>query len=92
MILGLNRVAVRAMEVSGPPFCTEFRSGSNGTSPGPENPNFLGGEGGLGEGSWEGGGWVGEGGVGGFVGSWVALGFVWVSFPRANSEGFSFSC
>ena len=27
----------------------------------------------------------------GFVGSWVALGFVWVSFPRANSEGFSFS-
>ena len=27
----------------------------------------------------------------GFVGSWVALGFVWVSFPRANSEGFSLS-
>ena len=26
-----------------------------------------------------------------FVGSWVALGFVWVSFPRATSEGFSFS-
>ena len=29
--------------------------------------------------------------VRGFVGSWVALGFVWVSFPRATSEGFSFS-
>ena len=27
----------------------------------------------------------------GFVGSWVALGFVWVSFPRATCEGFSFS-
>ena len=26
-----------------------------------------------------------------FVGSWVALGFVWVSFPRATSVGFSFS-
>ena len=26
-----------------------------------------------------------------FVGSWVALGFVCVSFPRATSEGFSFS-
>ena len=24
-----------------------------------------------------------------FVGSWVALGFVWVSFPRATSVGFS---
>ena len=34
-------------------------------------------------------GWVGL--VRGFVGSWVALGFVWVSFPRATSEGFSFS-
>ena len=43
--------------------------------------------------------WVGDGddwaGLGwarlvcGFVGSWVALGFVWVSFPRATSEGFS---
>ena len=27
----------------------------------------------------------------GFVGSRVALGFVWVSFPRATSVGFSFS-
>ena len=45
--------------------------------------------------------WVGDGdgcaGLGwarlvcGFVGSWVALGFVWVSFPRATCEGFSFS-
>ena len=25
----------------------------------------------------------------GFVGSWFALGFVWVSFPRATSEGLS---
>ena len=31
-------------------------------------------------------GWAGL--VCGFVGSWVALGFVWVSFPRATSEGF----
>ena len=34
-------------------------------------------------------GWAGL--VCGFVGSWVALGFVWVSFPRAISEGFSLS-
>ena len=34
-------------------------------------------------------GWVGL--VRGFVVSWVALGFVWVSFPRATSVGFSFS-
>ena len=38
---------------------------------------------------WAGLGWAGL--VRGFVGSWVALGFVWVSFPRATSEGFSFS-
>ena len=48
-------------------------------------------------GSWVralGGGMTGLGWAGlvcGFVGSWVALGFVWVSFPRATSEGFSFS-
>ena len=36
----MNGVAVRAMEVAGPPFCTEFRAGSNGTSPGPQNPYF----------------------------------------------------
>ena len=38
--------------------------------------------------------WVGEDWAGlvcGFVGLWVALGFVWVSFPRATSEGFLFS-
>ena len=38
---------------------------------------------------WAGLGWARL--VCGFVGSWVALGFVWVSFPRATSEGFSFS-
>ena len=37
----MNGVAVRAMEVSGPPFCTEFRAGSNGTSPGPQTPDFF---------------------------------------------------
>ena len=48
-------------------------------------------------GSWVralGGGMTGLGWAGlvcGFVGSWVALGFVWVSFPRATSVGFSFS-
>ena len=49
-------------------------------------------------GSWVralGGGMTGLGWAGlvcGFVGSWVALGFVWVSFfPRATSEGFLFS-
>ena len=29
--------------------------------------------------------------VRGFVGSWVALGFVWVSFPESDSVGFLFS-
>ena len=38
---------------------------------------------------WAGLGWARL--VCGFVGLWVALGFVWVSFPRATSEGFSFS-
>ena len=48
-------------------------------------------------GSWVralGGGMTGLGWAGlvcGFVGSWVALGFVWVSFPRATCEGFLFS-
>ena len=35
---GTNRVAVRAPDTKLPRFCTEFRSGSNGTSPGPQNP------------------------------------------------------
>ena len=45
-------------------------------------------------GSWVralGGGMTGLGWAGlvcGFVGSWVALGFVWVSFPESDSKGF----
>ena len=30
-------------------------------------------------------------GLGWFVGSWGALGFVWVSFPESDSKGFSLS-
>ena len=38
--LRMNRVAVEARETKLPPFFTEFRSGSNGAIPGPQNLNY----------------------------------------------------
>ena len=38
---GTNRVHMRAPDATIPAFCMEFRSGSNGTSPGVKNPKIL---------------------------------------------------
>ena len=40
MILDTNGVAKRATDIKTPGISTEFRPGSNGTSPGPQNPSF----------------------------------------------------